>query len=169
MLHRPHNHDSHDQNPPHHPELEQENARLRQDIVYFEKLVAGHDEEMNAMASEVDLVAGEIETCRAQVVKALGKVTEKEIALAKLTAQVAKSEQTNALTFDELASVRLQVVTLTALQKQQKGHVESLQVGHTYIFNHETRESIESNRCPSIVYRYRYIDVDTSMVARAFL
>ncbi|KDO27926.1 hypothetical protein SPRG_07200 [Saprolegnia parasitica CBS 223.65] len=79
-----------------------------------------HDAELNAIVLEVDAVNREADAMRDQMKKTLQKLSEKETTITKLHQAVAKLEQANAFSFDELAGVRLQVAALQGLQKQQK-------------------------------------------------
>ncbi|RLO12876.1 hypothetical protein DYB28_003281 [Aphanomyces astaci] len=92
------------------------------------QLVEAHESEINALVAEVEAVAKETDGLRAQLAKSMAKMTAKDATISKLQASVAKAEQANALSFDELAGVRLQVAALTTLQRNQKTLEASLQV-----------------------------------------
>ncbi|OQS02353.1 hypothetical protein THRCLA_05259 [Thraustotheca clavata] len=82
--------------------------------------MVNHEAELNSIVGEVDAVNREMEALRSQMKKTLSKLNEKENAMAKLAQTNIKLEQANAVSFDELAGVRLQVAALQGLQKQHK-------------------------------------------------
>ncbi|RLO02063.1 hypothetical protein DYB28_014814 [Aphanomyces astaci] len=97
-------------------------------MYWMQELVEAHESEINALVAEVEAVAKETDGLRGQLAKSMAKMTAKDATISKLQAAVAKAEQANALSFDELAGVRLQVAALTTLQRNQKALEASLQV-----------------------------------------
>ncbi|RHY33882.1 hypothetical protein DYB32_003279 [Aphanomyces invadans] len=91
------------------------------------ELIEGHESEIGALVGEVEAVAKDAESLRAQLTKTMAKVAQRDATIAKTNASLAKAEQTNALCFDELAGVRLQVASLTTLQRNQKALESTLQ------------------------------------------
>ncbi|RQM10518.1 hypothetical protein B5M09_011800 [Aphanomyces astaci] len=111
--------------------LDMANAKQQQrklETTDAQELVEAHESEINALVAEVEAVAKETDGLRAQLAKSMAKMTAKDATISKLHAAVAKAEQANALSFDELAGVRLQVAALTTLQRNQKTLEASLQV-----------------------------------------
>ncbi|ETV70012.1 hypothetical protein H257_14373 [Aphanomyces astaci] len=110
--------------------LDMANAKQQQrklETTDAQELVEAHESEINALVAEVEAVAKETDGLRAQLAKSMAKMTAKDATISKLHAAVAKAEQANALSFDELAGVRLQVAALTTLQRNQKTLEASLQ------------------------------------------
>ncbi|KAF0687569.1 Aste57867_20688 [Aphanomyces stellatus] len=113
-------------------------ARQLEGGASMDDVAATHESEINALVSEIEAVSKETDTMRKQMTKTMTKLTDRDETIAKLNASLVKAEQTNALCFDELAGVRLQVASLVALQKSQK----TLETGLQETIKHKEEELV---------------------------